>query len=331
MSSLASHFFRVVAAFAVVLLHVAALGLQEWNPYWALCNAFDSAVRACVPLFFMLTGALLLRRDESLRDFFIKRFARIGPPLLFWSYFFIAWRIYIEGAPLSWSPIRLLGGPVFYHLWYLYALIGLYLALPLLRVIYRHASAQLQGYLLVCWFAGACLLPVILPVIGKTTVLEISFIPQYAGYLFLGAWLTERRLRLSHAALLYLGSCLATFALMHWWSHRQGELDQLFYQYLAPNVALAGVGAFALLLHAGERLPQRWTGVISTLSDCSFGIYFIHLPVLYALREGWLGFVLNWNAFHPALAIPTTTITAFAISFALIWFARLIPGMKKVV
>lgn len=331
MNSHAAHLIRTTAALAVVLLHVAAFGLQQWNPDWALCNWIDSAVRICVPLFFMLSGALLLKKEEPLALFLQKRFTRILLPLAFWSYFFIAWRIYAEGDLLSWSPVKLLAGPVYYHLWYLYAIVGLYLALPILRVVYRHAALKLQVYMLACWFAGASLLPILLTVAGKQTTLELNYIPQFAAYFFLGALLTERRLPLRWAAGLYLAGWIATALLTSWWSHRLGAMNQLFYQYTAPNVAIAAIGAFALLLRAGERLPQKLGKPLAIISDCSFGIYFIHLPVLHALSEGWFGFEFEWNSFTPLLAIPALTLSAFVISWAIIWLLRLIPGLKRVV
>src|SRR5690606_15327951 len=83
---------RVTACFMVIFLHVAAIGFHDFVPGWWASNVYDSLLRSCVPLFLMLTGALLLRKEEPLHDFFSRRFSRIVPPFLFWSFFYLGWR-----------------------------------------------------------------------------------------------------------------------------------------------------------------------------------------------------------------------------------------------
>ncbi|NLV90708.1 MAG: acyltransferase family protein, partial [Tenericutes bacterium] len=55
---------RIVAIFAVVLLHVAADNFYvfKYTSFeWQVLNVYDSLVRFCVPLFFMISGVLFLR------------------------------------------------------------------------------------------------------------------------------------------------------------------------------------------------------------------------------------------------------------------------------
>ena len=57
-----------------------------------------------VPLFVMLTGALLLapgKQDEPLGVFFKKRFSRIGFPFLFWGALYFIWDFYVENQPFT--------------------------------------------------------------------------------------------------------------------------------------------------------------------------------------------------------------------------------------
>src|SRR3546814_2240779 len=82
---------RVGACFMVVILHVAATRFGTFDDQWWASNFYDSLARSCVPLFLMITGVLLLGKQESLPAFLSKRFARILPPLLFWSLFYMTW------------------------------------------------------------------------------------------------------------------------------------------------------------------------------------------------------------------------------------------------
>jgi len=57
-------------------------------------NIYNSLSKPSVPLFVMLTGALLLMPEkvgEPLSVFFKKRLNRIGLPFLFWGVVYFAW------------------------------------------------------------------------------------------------------------------------------------------------------------------------------------------------------------------------------------------------
>ena len=101
---------RTVAVVLVIFLHASiepthtvvyvGQGMQLW---WA-SNVYDSISRTAVPLFVMLTGALLLqpnKADEPLRVFFKKRWNRIGIPVLFWGAVFFVWDFTVKGQPLT--------------------------------------------------------------------------------------------------------------------------------------------------------------------------------------------------------------------------------------
>jgi surface polysaccharide O-acyltransferase-like enzyme len=150
---------RVVACFMVVLLHVAALNFHVFDDQWWASNFYDSLTRSCVPLFLMITGVLMLGKDESLPDFFRKRFIRVLPPLLFWSLFYMAWNTWHgdrEYGPWYGWLRELLNGPVTFHLWYLYAIVGIYLFVPFLRKIWNATGQAERKTYLAIWALASC-------------------------------------------------------------------------------------------------------------------------------------------------------------------------------
>lgn len=77
-------FVRATAAFLVVWIHAVSPWLIKYgevpNGDWQTANIPDSATRMSVPLFFMVTGYLLLNRPLLLGRYFWRRFARIVVP-----------------------------------------------------------------------------------------------------------------------------------------------------------------------------------------------------------------------------------------------------------
>ncbi|HBA3819164.1 TPA: acyltransferase family protein, partial [Escherichia coli] len=73
---------KLVACIMVIIVHVSAINISNISsPLWDVSNLLNSLSRICVPLFFMVSGALLIRNDISLGIFIKKRYSRIFPPL----------------------------------------------------------------------------------------------------------------------------------------------------------------------------------------------------------------------------------------------------------
>ena len=157
---------RIFAILLVIFNHTNERGFYRFltdDPgtflYWF--NLFFSvACKVAVPLFFMISGALLLRKEESIGATY-KRGIRILVDLILFSLLFY-WVEAIEtGSPLT--AFGLLKGIVqsnVPHLWYLYTYIAFLLVVPVLRGFVRGLTEK-EGLLLFCLaFVVGLLLPV---------------------------------------------------------------------------------------------------------------------------------------------------------------------------
>jgi len=151
---------RFIAILLVVLAHV-----ENWGAGSAWVRDFYYTVsRNGVPLFFMISGFLLLSKQEDIPTFFRKRAARIIIPFLFWSIVydvqnsqaFAQSGVTLEGILKMF--IRILRGPREAHLWFFYSLIGLYLITPILRVFVSKARDSEILYYIGLWFLVAPIL-----------------------------------------------------------------------------------------------------------------------------------------------------------------------------
>src|SRR5271154_6044285 len=128
---------RLIALYAVIILHSASPLLEHYDKVpaadWWQADFFNALVRFAVPVFVMITGALLLHREYEVGDFFKKRLSRVITPFLFWSLVYIAYSWYNDEIAFdadAWTNtkqvLHLLKYGSSYHLWYVYMLIGLY-------------------------------------------------------------------------------------------------------------------------------------------------------------------------------------------------------------
>lgn len=326
---------RVLACYMVVLLHVSGEHFVRPGPGWWAGNVLDSLTRCCVPLFFMVAGATMLGRDEPLGSFFRKRVLRILPPLLLWSVFYLWWLWYNDGGPANWA-LAIIQGPTMFHLWYFYALVGIYAALPIVRKFYIHSSRRDRVLFVAAWFLVASLVPTAQNLLFNrhcdgyigfarlNDIYHLTWFGGYMGYLVLGAVAADRPAPARAGWAAFLGGSLATMA-GNWWLARQfGASCEFFLVYLSPFVVAAAWGLFTVVMSVGEGTPPRW---LTVLSDCTLGIYGLHVIVIGPVlqRLGWD--ILGGNPWINPVAYATA---AFALCFVVIYIFRLVPPLRRV-
>lgn len=154
---------RIVACFMVVLCHAcdAFVGTFDGSDIFVTGVFWGSTVRACVPLFAMMSGILLFPVTTDLSTFYKKRIGRIVIPLVFWSIALpIAFYLYLNFGKESNSALidmenyslqailSKIGTSIFNFnydttpLWYIYMLVGLYLIIPIFGVWLNSATKK---------------------------------------------------------------------------------------------------------------------------------------------------------------------------------------------
>ncbi|MCF6245398.1 MAG: acyltransferase family protein [Sulfurovum sp.] len=318
-------FIKVFAMFTVVFLHIAApvvakIGEIDFS-HWMIGNVFDSMVRMGVPLFFMVTGVLLLNnKKESLSVFFKKRFIKVVIPLLAWSFVYILFRKYggHEDINIFSHMVYSLNSPQYEHLWFLYTIIGIYLLLPILKVFTQNAAQSIQVYFIILWIISVS----ILPFINYFTGLSIkSYMPMMAGligYLVLGYQLSKIKIttKLFTISIFFIiFSTLGTIYGTYYLSEKANKYIDFFYSYLSITTMIQAIAYFIFLKYIGETLLVRNTKttekVITTMSITSLGIYLIHPIYISILKK--LG--ISVFAFNPLIMIPVVAILTFILSF----------------
>ena len=309
---------RALATVSVVALHASGPVLYSYGAIapgeWWTANVVDSAVRFSVPVFLMLTGALLLPRVEATGSFLKKRFSRLIGPFIFWSLIYLAVALYFQprGSD-SWTFFqqRLQSG-ISYHLWYVYMLAGIYLILPVLQRWIALAERRDLEYFLLLWlialFASTQFVADHLP------DFNLVYFSGYIGYPVLGYYLNtffrkdksaagkgpETNLPAGFSYLYRNSTRIALVALTigfvvtavatGWISKKTNRFDQTFYEYLSFNVIAMATGIFILGINSStEKTGKRTRAVIQILSRYSFGIYLSHVFVLK------LATLLKWD------------------------------------
>ncbi len=326
---------RIIATVAMVLLHVTSPILYKFGAVsaatWHLGNIIDSSVRFCVPVFVMLSGALLLGKEYHIRYFLKKRVIRVLLPFMFWSVVYIGYDLikypqdgYQAIFELVWNKIA---HGAAYHFWYIYMIIGLYLFIPIISKAVRACTEKEVRYFLFIWMGTMVVSHPIL--FRHKPNFDLSYFSGFLGYLVLGYYLSLKRKQGNWPKLYSWLSLIAGIAItiLGTWLYTQekGQFDSLFYGFLTPNVLLTASGVFMLVSNFEFKF-KIFESIRSFVCKYSFGIYLVHVLVLSELAKKGL----NCFWVNPATGIVVTLVTCLGISGMIVWLVNKLPGGKYI-
>lgn len=271
----------------VIVIHSASefvIAPGRGADFW-LATTVDGLSRVAVPLFVMLSGRLILpRRIDDWAAFYKRAFRRLVLPTAIWTIFYVGLR-YVEyfepghfqkGPPSLVEPILgILAGAPFFHLWFMYMLVGLYLFAPMLERAWRSLSDAEALTTTSIAFLLAMGAEAKNSVTGENIWWGLSFV-SFLGYFLAGGFI-ERIKRPMPARWLiagYAGASALTVVLMG--LAIQHGLPGYPFGYLSVTTVAASLflGTF---LFTRQAAPRRW---IRSISDHSYTIYLAHAAVL---------------------------------------------------
>ena len=346
---------RLIAMFTVVCCHCTdpfnfypgdAPNINEIK-FWGA--VYGSALRPCVPLFVMITGALLLpvRGDASV--FYKKRIPRVLFPFLIWSvlYNLFPWvtgllglspQVILDFFPYAGEDVmrQSLSVAVRYileipfnfsilavHMLYIYLLIGLYLYMPIFSAWVEKASERAKlGFLLV--WGVTLFLPYYNQFVAQylwgtcswNTFGMLYVFAGFNGYLLLGHYLKRidwsLRKTLAIGIPMFIAGYIITFFGFRYISalpEYTPEMYELFFTYCSINVVMMTIPIFMLAKKAEIR-SERVRKALANLTLCGFGIYMVH----YFLAGPSVLLMRALNV-PISIQIPLAAVVAFCISW----------------
>ena len=350
---------RFIAMFTVVCCHCTdpfnfypgtAPNIGEIKLWGAI---YGSVLRPCVPLFVMITGALLLPVRGDTSTFYKKRIPRVFYPFLIWSvlYNLFPWitgllglnpQIILDFFPYAGEEVMqqsfsvsleyILMIPFNFsilavHMWYIYLLIGLYLYLPVFSAWVEKASERAKLMFLLAW-GVTLLLPYYYQFVSNYlwgTCSWNSFGMLYAfagfnGYLLLGHYLKNLEWSLKKTLaigipMFAVGYAVTFLGFRHITALPEytDEMLELFFTYCSLNVVMMTIPVFMLAKKVKVN-SERMKKALANLTVCGFGIYMIHY--FFTGPSVVLMRAINMPI---GLQIPVAAILAFAVSWVVVW------------
>lgn len=337
---------RLIASFCVCYNHSFAYHLfldqSADNSLISWINVgLSSVVAINIPLFFMVSGALLLNKKESYSVLLRKRIFRVL--VLIVAVSAVTYLLIPPASPsLQNFTAQLFQGTVYITHWYLFAYLGLLIALPFLRPAVREMSCHDFWFLIILRTLFRPFLMILnfwlehfgFNVIQISSHLQIPlamidcFFCPVVGYYLAHKYRTEHisRKQLWGWAGVFFGSCI----IASWMTYAEGYYDGFTQNFIGEFGYSAAMAVFVLTRRFTEHasLSGRVAHCLCGLGSSVIGIYLLEPIISYYLQSLFFRSI-PW---HP---IPLTFFSilwcflCMAIGSTLTWLLRKIPGVKK--
>lgn len=323
---------RVVACVFVVLIHISNVYCRSFPEISTASYVFsviiDAISRMGVPIFFMISGALIIGSQVDIKKN-LKRTLVFTMILFVWTVIYIVWNYFYIGRTYDFA--NFFYEPSKRHLWYLYALVGLYFAIPLIQTLFQNLSKELEKYFVITWAIYLIFIYVSrligikikygIPIIGFSYYLGLFII----GYL-IKKYINQIKLKNIYILLVLFSSIAAIAVMTIGASFTSGKHVDTYFQYGNPLYALAAISLFVFVYKKRDIKLIKTKKIMQFISEASLGIYLIQIIFLDLIRFNYD--ILSLSAF---IEIPVLFIIIFMASFAATTLLRQIPYVKKIV
>lgn len=290
--------------------------------------------RTAVPLFFMITGALLLEREESLSYLMKKRILRIAVVLFTVSlgyYIFDLMLNRIENAGIKDFITRLLSNGIRDSFWFLYSYIFMLLLLPFFRKIAPFLNIKLIGYLMCLMSLSSLFVPLVNTWFGISVTFDAGFAGGCFYYVLLGYFISHdgkeifQKIKTSVICFCLISLIVLNMFIMYLLYQKCGVY---LTEGLDMFVFLTSPLLWLFMERMIEKIPEQSmiNKCICILGSCVFGIYLLDnfvrwqfLSVYIWLTQKTIGVV----------ACNVYIVLVLSVGFVYTWILKKIPGVKN--
>lgn len=311
---------RIFSAVAIILIHIIRGPVHNATALEPLLeanlNLSHRLLLWAVPVFFMITGYCLMQKKECNYKYCFKHVGKYMGVLFTVGLFYALLELVfseksIDLIILKTAIFNVIQGNLWDHMWFVYAIIGIYLIIPIFHNFFQKSKNNAITVTILLF-----LFTVLLPEIKDIIHIGIRF--PLGGYLFyvcfgmLMAKCKQNKLMLPIFIILGIGSGIY-LAL--------NPYNQDF-DYLSFFVAIMAISIFG----TSTLFNSKGNKIILEISNCTWGIYLIHpffINIIIKLLK------IDLLSTYPYINLLVFFVVISLLAFTTTFILRKIPLLKK--
>ena len=330
---------KFLAIFAIILIHSSSsflTSLPLFKGSWFISLFFEAIARWGVPVFIMVSGYLLLRKEYELGTFLKKRLTRVLVPFIFWNFAYIIIKLIMKN-PIS-GKLTIFNVLSFIvhgfldptivtvQFWFVYMIIGLYLMTPILSRWIKNATEGEINYFLIIWLI---VMVINLFNIDFLLLKYITLFGGVVGYFILGYYIAmkiesrEKTLLVNDprkGLLLFIIGFVCIMAGTIFASSFSNGLNLMMITQgdVTPFALLESLGIFIIIINLTPYIKNEFVNKIATeISKASYGIYLVNILVIDLL--------IKVGVFTSAYLIILYAAVSLIVSYIIIRIMKKLP------
>ena len=326
---------KVFALLFVIFNHTDDILISSYMYIRIIHNSLFYLSKSAVPLFFMVSGALLIDKNDSIQKL-TNRIVRVLISLIIITIIWTMTHAKNINILKMINPFEINYFP--YWLWYLQAIILVYLLTPLIRKItlkYKKSSLEWRKYKIVIitlttLFSIAFTIYNI--IFKKDMMIVTNLIPMPMLYFIYGYILSKEKIskkdKNMSIILLLLTLIIPTFIATKLMLLKQSYLFLDDYRNIFTFIITTTL--FIIIKYSFENYNKEniFTKLIYHLSSNSYGIYLLHVFLIeYLVKTSFMKELIEFNKL---VAIFVLIILIIIILDIIVYILRKIPGIKNI-
>ena len=310
---------RVISMIMVVIIHIANYYCRAFNDidkiYYLWALIFNTISRISVPFFFMISGATLLNKKYDKgknKERIIKKIITLSVITII----YFIWDKYYMNKDIN--IILLLSKPERKLLWFMYAIIGIYIALPFIKCMVDKMRKEEDKLFAILWLIFNGILKYLN--IGNTYLIPIISGTYYLGYFVIGYMIIKyynyinkkrnNKLLLVMSIISFVSVIILTYFISI-------DRDKHFTKLLTYSNFLIMIASLSSFIYLYFNIKDKENIIISKLSNLSFGIYLFHGIILDFIMK-----LIPYKNIYSYIGIPVILVVV-------IFITSIIVGMLK--
>lgn len=357
---------RVLCIFFVVYMHtkIAILPIHTTTGYYFSLFA-NMCIRVAIPIFFMITGAVLLHKEEPIHPKVTKRIfsfgviiiATISLQIVIGSWLKAPTDFMLTLKNASGHYLNHIGFPIYMNAqWYLYAHLAILIMLPLMRPAAQNMNNNAFLYLIIAYVITACILPALLCVSDREYLhpihmhlpfysIENDTLPNggmnYLFYALVGYYLehrvTKEQVTQRLLAILCIASVLcliAACAMMEFTRIQEGNEQVSNFFFATKFTVIPAITLFLLTKHisANSATLNKYQFIFAKLGRAVIIVFLFENLIRHCIapyHKAWSSALSGYGYASLYLSSIIQIIVTVAIGLGIGLVLQHIPGIKR--
>jgi surface polysaccharide O-acyltransferase-like enzyme len=347
---------RLMAIIGIIFCHasVTYIVTDMGTPNFYVTAFFDCFRDICVPIFVMLSGALLIGKKDSFITFFKKRLSRILIPFLFWAAMTILYYFVKLKNPFNIDDAISIflgqGGTLGVAFWFVWMILIVYIGIFIINKTLEYGNRKIYSFdekfipllaLLSVSYIAMFQFNILSPIFYDSVLIYYFSFVSYAiiGYFLVHTNWLESHVKTSYLAIIFL--ILSALLYVNYICSYVVPASLLnhhltYLGYFNIRILLISVCVFLMVKFMSNTYPfkkienSKFGDGIVVLSRYSYGIYLCHYLVLFHMKKFKLLYYVDFPHQNSLIWIPLLVIIVLTISFIKLWILNKVPYLNKV-